>query len=199
MATRPNDNHNGTPAGRADPADPEDAAWFRELFDATYTPLVAYARRRAGDLAEADDIVAEVFTTVWRRRDEGGLGRPVPSPPLPWLYGIAANVIRNHRRSTVRRFRLVDRLGAQPTRDQADPADLTAGGLRDALARLSLDDQELLRLIAWEGLSHAEIGVVLGVSTNAVGVRAHRARKRLEAELATGLDPERPDEKEGTT
>lgn len=54
----------------------------------------------------------------------------------------------------------------------------------EALANLRADDQELLRLLAWEGLSQAEAGVVLGVSPNAVAIRLHRARRRFATELA---------------
>jgi RNA polymerase sigma-70 factor (ECF subfamily) len=64
--------------------------------------------------------------------------------------------------------------------------------LRAALQRLSFDDQEVLRLVAWEGLSHAEVAQVLQCSTNAVGIRVHRARQRLEIELdrlANPIDP----------
>ncbi|MGB5755755.1 MAG: sigma factor, partial [Acidimicrobiales bacterium] len=43
-------------------------ASFRLLFTSTYPDLVAYARRRSFDHAEADDIVAEVYTVAWRRR-----------------------------------------------------------------------------------------------------------------------------------
>jgi RNA polymerase sigma-70 factor (ECF subfamily) len=161
-----------------------DAAWFERVFDDAYRPLVAYARRRTGDESEADDVVAEVFTVAWRRRRERLGDSPPNGSELPWLYGIAANVIRNQRRSRGRRLRLVERLEAQPRSPSIDPADVAATTLRAALDRLSFDDQELLRLVAWEGLTHAEIGSALGISTNAVGIRAHRARKRLEAELS---------------
>ena len=156
-----------------------DAA-FRQVFETTYSRLVAYARRRTASPSDADDIVSEVYTTAWRRWDDRTPGRP----ELPWLYGIAGNVVRNHRRSSGRRLRLVDRLEAEPAgRAEADPADRAGSELRAALDRLSVDDQELLRLVAWEGLSHAEIGEVLGCSTNAVGIRLHRARQRLQDQL----------------
>ena len=44
-------------------------------------------------------------------------------------------------------------------------------------------DQELLRLVYWDGLSHAEIAPVLDISVNAVAVRVHRARTRVKARL----------------
>lgn len=154
-----------------------DETSFRLLFESSYGPLVAYARRRTADWAEADDVVSEVFTTAWRRRAQ----RDLDAPALPWLYGIALNVIRNQRRSAGRRLRLVEELGAQPNlAPTADPADDSAGDLRAALAELSFDDQEVLRLVAWEGLTHDEVGTILDCSTNAVGIRVHRARQRLQ-------------------
>ena len=105
---------------------------FRSVFDETYRPLVAYARRRTTDWSEADDIVAEAFSVAWRRRAE------LPADnPLPWLYAVAANVLRNHRRATSRRLRLVDKIEAQPNPAPApDPADLDGTSMRRALASL---------------------------------------------------------------
>ncbi|MGA8246093.1 MAG: sigma factor-like helix-turn-helix DNA-binding protein, partial [Nocardioides sp.] len=49
---------------------------------------------------------------------------------------------------------------------------------------------ELLRLWAWEQLTPSEIATVLGTTPNAVGIRLHRAKERLRAELrkADGAD-----------
>jgi RNA polymerase sigma-70 factor (ECF subfamily) len=181
---------------RTDGQDTADAAWFRNVFDVAYTPLTAYARRRTVDASEADDVVAEVFTVAWRRRAERSHRGGDPESELPWLYGIASNTIRNHRRSLGRRLRLVERIGSQPRAPEPDPADRAATALRAALERLPFDDRELLRLIAWEGLSHAEVGTVLGVSANAVAIRAHRARKRLEVALT---EDNSSSSEEGTT
>ncbi len=161
-----------------------DTERFGATFDSTYPALVAYARRRV-PAADVDDVVADTFTTAWRRWDTLDDDRA----PLPWLYGIAANVIRNRRRSNDRHLRLVDTIGAQPAAPSHDPADVASRAddgavVRAALASLSDEDQEVLRLVTWEELSHAEAGEALGCSTNAVGIRIHRARDRLAAELA---------------
>ena len=173
------------------PATIDDESAFRRLFVDTYPSLVAYARRRVPP-DRADDVVAEVYATAWRRRADLD---PATSP-LPWLYGVAANAIRNLRRADERRLRLVERIEAQPApAERADPSEAPGGELRAALHRLSFDDQEVLRLVAWEGLSHAEAGRVLECSANAVGIRIHRARKRLEIELdhlANPIDPTDP-------
>ena len=182
------------PASAMDPAPTpsiEGPDGFRALFADTYPAMVAYARRRVG-ADQVDDVVSEVYTTAWRRRAD----LDPADTALPWLYGVAANVVRNLRRSELRHLRLVERIESQPeTGADPDPADQAGADLRAGLERLSFDDQEVLRLVAWEGLTHAEVGRVLGCSTNAVGIRVHRARKRLEVELdrlANPIDPITP-------
>jgi len=153
---------------------------FRQLFDHGYRRLVAYARRRTANHADADDIVSEVFAIAWRRRQDLHPDRE----PLPWLYAIASNVIRNHSRSGARRMRLKRKIESQPAiRWAVDPPGACDQELLDALSELSFTDQEALRLVAWEGLTNGEIAEVLGCSTNAAALRIHRARQRLRSLL----------------
>ena len=161
---------------------------FREMFDAHYPSVWSYCRRRL-PAADVDDTVAEVFTVAWRRLEA------IPAEPLTraWLLRTAYHVGGHALRSNGRRSRLQDVAGAD--RSVAPPADDLVGaigsnrGLADAMARLSADDRELLRLIAWEELTRDEIATVLGCSANAVAIRLHRARRRLEHLLTpeTGL------------
>lgn len=145
---------------------------FRRLFDACYQPLHAFARRRLPP-ADADDLVADVLLTAWRRLDD------VPSDALPWLYGVARRSMANQRRSAGRRHRLLLRIAADRPAD-ATPPDLTH--ILEVLGRLRPDDQEILRLAAWEDLSAAEIAVALECTPNAAALRLSRARKRLRDE-----------------
>lgn len=159
---------------------PDDGERFRLLFEAGYRPLVAFARRRCVDWAEADDVVGETFTVAWRRRQD--LDPDVA--PLPWLYGIAGNIIRNQQRAGGRRLRLIDKLETEHRpNSESDPSDRPGAEVRAALAQLAPDDQEVLRLTAWEGLPQRDVAQLLGCSTNAVALRLRRARQRLRDEL----------------
>lgn len=165
-------------AGSAD----EHAA-FRRLFEDAYRPLLAYSLRRTESPADAEEIVADTLLIAWRRRNE----LPIGDESIPWLYGVARRVIANQRRGQRRRGRL-ERILAPVMHSSQDP-DLTAQ-LADATRavvaasrRLPDADQEVLRLAAWEGLSHAEIAVSLGCSENGAALRLHRARQRLREEL----------------
>jgi RNA polymerase sigma-70 factor (ECF subfamily) len=153
---------------------------FGSLYDAHRAALAAYCRRRVpGDV---DDVMAEVFLAAWRRVEE------IPNgAELPWLYGVARNVVANQRRSSGRRSRLAVRVGSQPADLAPEPAVAVLAAdqpILDALSTLSASDQELLRLRAWEELSSAEMAVVLGITASAVDMRLSRARRRLERALA---------------
>jgi RNA polymerase sigma-70 factor (ECF subfamily) len=146
---------------------------FDDLYERHRRAVLAYAVRRTASLSDAEDAAAETFFIAWRRQQDS------PDEPLPWLYAIARRVVANQRRAGDRRARLLQRVRSQP-QDVPTPFPTgTEGPALVALRRLRPDDQELLRLVAWEGLSHAEIAVVLGVSINAVTIRLHRARRRF--------------------
>lgn len=150
--------------------------WFTSLYHDSYRLLLAYARRRV-DEQTADEVVADTFLVAWRRRDE------IPEDfERAWLFGVARNTILTAYRSARRRHALNGKLygavGAGPWTDRYETSD-RADALLPALHALREEDREILMLVAWEGLSHAEIGEAMGISANAVAIRVHRARKRL--------------------
>ncbi|MFN2539286.1 MAG: RNA polymerase sigma factor [Mycobacteriales bacterium] len=163
----------------------------RERFEAlareVWVPVQRYLVRRAGP-ADAEDLVAEVLLVLWRRFDD-----VPPDAGLPWAYKVAQGVLANARRSQDRRLKLLRRLRDEPP--IAPPGD-DDPPLREALARLRPQEQEVLRLWAWEGLEARDIAVVLGVTANAAAVRLSRARHALRKEL--GKDHVAPGQRPGT-
>lgn len=142
---------------------------FQALYEAYGARVLAYCRRRAGSV-EAEDAVAETFLVVWRRLDQ------VPEAPLPWLFVIAGNVLSNQMRSARRQGAVAERL-ARETRDVASVA--FDRPVLEALGSLAKSDQEVLLLVAWDGLSSEEAARVLGCSGVAFRLRLHRARRKL--------------------
>jgi len=159
-------------------------ARFSELFSSHAPSVFAYARRRTSRAA-AEEVVSETFLVAWRRLDD------VPSPPLPWLLGVARRVMANQRRGDARHAALrlrvigseVDPPGASET------AEAEAGAVLAALAELPPAEREAITLLAWEGLTPEEASVVLGCSRAAVYLRVHRARRRLAAQLGAPSGP----------
>jgi RNA polymerase sigma-70 factor (ECF subfamily) len=149
----------------------------RKRFEAIAPEVIDAVRRylaRRTDPATADDVLSETLLICWRRLDV------MPGEHLPWAYGVARNCLANADRGRRRQQRLVARIGLldPPPDAVAGPApaesDLTA-----SLAALRPEDAELLRLWAWEDLTPAQIGVVLGISANAATIRLHRAKQKL--------------------
>lgn len=150
---------------------------FRDLYTDHWQAIFRYALRRTGNEASAQDVVVETFTVCWRRLDE------IRDPALPWLYGVAGRLVATHMRQERRQRLLVERIVATDiaVRGKAPPAD--AGEFNEllgALSRLARKDQEVLLLVAWEGLTHEEAAQVLGCSRGAFTKRLAKARSRLE-------------------
>jgi len=154
------------------------AAQFQKLYERHNRLVLAYCLRRISN-AEAYDAASEVFAVAWRRLDD------IPDDKeLAWLYGVARRVLSRKRRSANRFSRLVKQVQMQPQPTTIDVADEVLGDdrvsqVRAAIGMLKARDQEILRLAAWEGLSHRDIAEVLDISTSAVDQRLHRAKQRL--------------------
>ena len=169
-------------------------ARFAAMYEARYGALHAYAARRAG-LEAADEIAAETFLVAWRRFDE------LPPEPLPWLYGVARNMVLRHYEATARR-RAAEQALEHERPAAADARDAWAGlhagsendpRLWDAWQQLREADREVLGLIAWEELSVADAARAIGCSGPVFSVRLHRARRRLERLLAASASHPSPE------
>jgi RNA polymerase sigma-70 factor, ECF subfamily len=155
-------------------AEREQRRRFDALFDAHHSDLVAYCRWRSGSASEAQDVVAEVFLTAWRRLND----MPGGDAARVWLYAVARRTIANQRRSTRSRAALVERIAL--TTPRQDPAGEPEDSIvHEALRRLGPLDREVLLLSEWEGLSPAQIASVLRCQTVTARGRLHRARRRF--------------------
>jgi RNA polymerase sigma factor (sigma-70 family) len=183
----------GEPQPPRDDAAIIEASWsdperFAALFDRHAALIHRYIARRA-DPAIADDLVAETFLAAFRRRRRYDLSC---SDARPWLYGIATNLIGQHRRDESRRLRI--RRLIRPDRDPPGHADqvaanVTASGTKAVLARalagLPAAERDVLLLVAWEQLSYDETAAALQIPVGTVRSRLSRARARLREQLAS--------------
>jgi RNA polymerase sigma-70 factor (ECF subfamily) len=142
-----------------------------------HTPAVGnYLRRRLYPLAtsDLDDLVEETMIVVWRRLDS------VPEDAeLPWMLGVARNVLRNARRSKNRRSNFEATLSPPQNEASAEDSVIADTSVRDALAGLDDDEREIVLLNAWDGLDTHALSVYYSISTNAAAVRLSRAQSRF--------------------
>lgn len=163
--------------GRGDPALIEPL--YRAHFDAIYR----YACCRVGREV-ALDVAAETFAQALRSLSSLDPERDV----RPWLFGIAANVLRHHRRAEARRLRAYARVEGDEDAKGRSVSD--EGGseqhalLVDALGGLKLRDREAMLLWAWADLSYDEIAEALSIPVGTVRSRINRARRVMRSALA---------------
>ncbi len=142
---------------------------FEQIYAEHREAVRAYVRRRCPE-AVVDDVVSETFVVCLRKIDR------VPPEPLPWLYAVAWKTLANERRKRAR-------VSPSEVRLVVEPEPVGDGILAAAFNHLSKKDREVLRLIAWEGLSLTDAAMALGCSGVACRVRFHRAKSRLASRL----------------
>lgn len=171
---------------------------FGLLFDRHSGAVYNYLFRRTADWSVAEDLTAAVFLQAWRKRNQVEFdGDSV----LPWLLGVARQLLRNSVRARTRYQAALSRAGAEPVVPAGglgDPAELVTGRidserqmaqLRRAIARLPRQQRLVIELCVFAGLDQQAAAVSMGVSVGTVKSRLHRARKRLGSELqAPGFD-----------
>lgn len=146
------------------------------LYERHALAVFRYLARRAGPPA-AEDLLSEVF--VGALSSSKRVVAHDSGSALPWLYGIALNVLRRYFRQQQTTETAHRDLGMDwDAVDERLDAWAERGRLQAALEGLSASDRELLLLVAWEGLSHAEAATALGISQVAARSRLHRARMR---------------------
>ena len=177
MGRRSNTVRSGHEPDVTPPAD-RDRQRFEALFRTHYPTVLRYLLRRT-DRHTAEELAAETFAVAWRRLND------VPRHEVPWLLVTAGHQLANQRRGAARRTTLTAHAAAVTPTTAGDHAD--AIGDRDhvlrALGALREADREVLLLIAWDDLSHADAARVLGVTRIACSARFTRARRRLRAAL----------------
>lgn len=164
---------------------------FAVLFNRHHEAIRRFAATRAGPEA-ASDLAAEVFCIAFDQRHTFD---PTYPSAKPWLLGIAANLARQHHRRAAVRDRARTRKGAR-TRGQAaatDPQEQVAAGqlgesVARALERLPARDRDPLLRHVWTGATYRNIARDLDLPVGTVRSRIHRARRRLQRELA-GTSP----------
>jgi RNA polymerase sigma factor (sigma-70 family) len=161
-------------------------ARFGEIFERHQAAVYRYLDRRIG-AHHADDLVAETFVQAFQRRASYDSAR---LEALPWLLGIATNLLRRHWRDERRQLRAYARTGrdpvAEPMEEAVERADAqrVAPALAAALASLSKGQRDVLLLHVYADLTDAEIADALALSPGTVRSRLSRARAHVREQIS---------------
>jgi RNA polymerase sigma factor (sigma-70 family) len=164
-----------------------DHAAFTALYQRHASAVWNHAYRLTGSWALAEDVGANTFLTAWRKRAEVTLVR---DSALPWLYTVAANLVRNEYRRTTRFGRALRRLPLDE--HAADHADTVVSRVDDdrrmrqvleAAEKLPKAEREAFELCLLGEISSADAAALLGVADTNIRARLSRARARLRTHL----------------
>lgn len=164
----------------------EDRAAFRTLYDLTSAKLFGIVLRICNDRQAAEEVLSDVYLTVWKR---AGAYEPGRASPISWLATIARNRAIDWRRSA-------KRAPSTPLDEAPDVADERANAvdllLEDESARAlhlcldKLDDRQriAIRTAFFDGLTYAELAerqsVPLGTMKSWVRRGLHRLKECLD-------------------
>lgn len=162
-----------------------DGSAFDQIVARHKDQVAGLAYRLLGWSADADDVVQDVFLSVFKNlaRFRGQCSFST------WLTTITVNMCRQHRRKRLLQLRPVKKALVAATGKSSDSAERncmaaeTFEQVRQAVRGLRSRDREVVVLRYLEEMSVADVADVLDISKNAVHVRLNRARKRLKRVL----------------
>ena len=156
---------------------------FERLYEEHAEALLSFLALRTGDRALAEDLLADAFERVLRKRRTFDRRR---GSEKAWLYSIALNLLRDHaRRSKVERG-ATEKIRFERGTEAPDP---NLGQVEDrdvvdqVLGVLSAEEREAVALRFGADLTVPEIAELTGNSLTTVEGRVYRALKKLRAEL----------------
>jgi RNA polymerase sigma-70 factor (ECF subfamily) len=158
---------------------------FEALYRRSFPRVYGYVATLLNDRAAAEEVTAQAFERAYRKRRSFRASRGTEEA---WLFGIARNAALDELRRRKRRAVLE----TEPEDMHAVSADELANdvlrreAVRAAVTRLAPREREVVALRFAGGLSHEEIGRVLGISASNAGTRLHRTLEKLRRECDEG-------------
>jgi len=154
---------------------------FERLYDRYERRVYNYVRTFVRQPALAEEVVIDTMLAVWRGARTFDKGSRVST----WILGIA----RHKALDAVRKAgRQAEGVALDQAEELADTAETAAEGIDRgdtallmlrAMAKLSADHQEILRLAFYEELPYADISALLGIPDNTVKTRVYYAKQQL--------------------
>jgi RNA polymerase sigma factor (sigma-70 family) len=168
-----------------------DADAFRVVYDRHAARVLSFFRSRTGNVDDALDLTAETFAQAWLSRDRFADRRN--GSIAPWLFGIAANVLRHSvRRSVIESRARADLRLSGAVRTDAPASDEWLDGidddLQDAMAELPADQRHAVTLRVVDDHPYEAVARMADCSPTAARIRVFRGLGRLRTALE-GRDP----------
>jgi RNA polymerase sigma-70 factor (ECF subfamily) len=159
---------------------------FSRLYERYERRVFNYVRGLVKQPALAEDVTIEAMIAIWDgARRFGGASRV-----STWIFGIARHKAIDALRKRGNRLEAAPMPSDIELASEDDPElDVEriddASAMAAAIARLSSEHQEILRLAFFEDLPYGDIAKLLDIPDNTVKTRVYYAKRQLKRHLAT--------------
>lgn len=160
-----------------------DRTALKQVYDATSAKLFGVCLRILNDRSEAEDVLQEVYTTVWAKAGQFEPGR---ASPITWLAALARNRAIDRARQVGRRvFDLIDDAEAIPD-GAASALDLLSASdearrLDGCLSQLEDAQQKAVRSAFFEGRTYEDVAAAFAVPLGTMKSWIRRSLQKLKA------------------
>lgn len=157
-----------------------DRSQYRVIVEKYHKGLIRYLNNMIGDWAQAEDIAQDTFVQAYKRLETFDPKYSVST----WLYTIASNIAKEFFASNSKRFKVIDGglLSVESAQDQAE-SNSKAKSVRDAVAALKPDYQQVVNLFYWENKTYEEIAVIMDRPIGTIRTWLSRSKDQLEEQL----------------
>jgi RNA polymerase sigma-70 factor (ECF subfamily) len=170
---------------------------LNELMERWQKPLHSFILRYVGNYADSIELAQETFVRVYHHRSRFNF----KSKFSTWLLTIATNLCKHHARWRTRHPTIsldesarMDEVSDENLFISAEEIPSALAGrtelaklVKEEIEKLPHDLKTAVLLFAYDNLSYAEIGVIMGCTPKAVETRLYRVRKLLAKRLAAIL------------
>lgn len=151
-------------------------------YDAHAGELFGFVLHALGDRGAAEDVVQEVFTRAWRHGGEFDASR---ASRRTWLFAIARNLVVDTHRARARRVQLVpvDPDAPEPEVEPVESQVEARMQVTEALARLSVEQRQVVAAVHLAGRTYAELSAETGTSVATLRTRMHYGLRAMRGVL----------------
>lgn len=153
---------------------------YRVLVEKYHRGLIRYLTNMVGDATQAEDIAQDAFVQAYKKLSSFD---PFYSFST-WIYKIASNLAKEFFAKNSRQFKVIEG-GLIDTDSAEDEAASTsrAKSVRDAVATLKPDYQQVINLFYWENKTYEEIAIIVDCPIGTVRTWLSRSKEQLEEQL----------------
>jgi RNA polymerase sigma-70 factor (ECF subfamily) len=167
-----------------------DRAALQTVYRLTSAKLFGLVLRILGDRGEAEDVLQEVYVTVWRKAADFDAGR---ASPMTWLIAIARNRAIDRLRASKQSRRMdpideaLEIADGRPIADGALETSEDNARLHGCLEQLARDERAALRGAFFDGNTYEDLALRLSIPLGTMKSRIRRALMKLKTCLEPNL------------